>query len=155
MRCQLLPTLYPEPCLLQANVLIRGVVVLDVGWVVPNCYLDNVVHSNMEIRYFTELPTFLYVISVYVTYQEHSIVFHTWSDKLWVNSLSYFIGLLSTISFENVGLFAFKSWCHSIYIYDNYVYLSGLSHFISMHLFYMFFHTYAFYQVSCVIYYRV
>ena len=48
-----------------------------------------------------------------------------------------------------------KSWCHSIYIYDNDVFLSGLPNFISMHLFYMYFHTYAFYQVSCVIYYRV
>ena len=43
---------------LQANVLIRGVVVLDVRWVVPNCQLDNMVHSNMEVRCFTELPTF-------------------------------------------------------------------------------------------------
>ena len=111
------------------------------------------VHSNMEVRCFTELPTFLNIISVYVTYQAHSIVFHTWSDKQWATNLSYFIGLLSTIGFENV--FVFKSWCHSIYVYDNYVYLSGLSNFISMHLFYMYFHTYAFYQVSCVIYYRV
>ena len=41
MRCQLMPTLCPELCLfvcvLQANVLIRGVVVLDVISVVPNC----------------------------------------------------------------------------------------------------------------------
>ena len=81
----------------------------------------------------------MYVISVYVAYQEHSIVFHTWSDKLWVTSLSYFIGLLRTVGFENV--FVFKSWCHSIYIYDNFVYLSGLSNFISMHLFYMYLHT--------------
>ena len=81
------------------------------------------------------------------------MVFHTWSDKLWATSLSYFIGLLSTIGFENV--FVFKSWCHSICIYDNFVHLSGLPNFISMHLFYMYWHTYAFYQVPCVIYYRV
>ena len=42
--------------------------------------------SNMEVRCFTELSTFLYAISVYVTYQEHSMVFHTWSDKLWATS---------------------------------------------------------------------
>ena len=90
---------------------------------------------------------------MYVTCQEHSIVFHTWSDKLWAASSSYFIGLLSTIGFENV--FVFKSWCHSIYIYDNYVYLSGLPNLISMHLFHRYLHTNAFSQVSCVIYYRV
>ena len=76
-----MPTLCPELCLLvcvlQANVLFRGVVVLDVRWVVPNCQLYNMVHSNMEVRYFTELPTFLYVVSVYVTCQKHSIVIHT------------------------------------------------------------------------------
>ena len=41
MRCQLMPTLCPSLCLfvcvLQANVLIRGVVVPDVIWVVSNC----------------------------------------------------------------------------------------------------------------------
>ena len=63
------------------------------------------VHSNMEVRCFTELPTFLYVIYVYVIYQEHSIVFDTWSDKLWDTSLSYFIDLLSTIGFENIFVF--------------------------------------------------
>ena len=88
----------------------------------------------MKVRCFTELPT--YVISVYVTYQEHSIVVHTWSDKLWATSLSYFIGLLSTIGFENV--FVFKSWCHIIYIYDNCVYIWSPYSFISMHLFYMY-----------------
>ena len=45
-------------CVLRANLLIRGVVVLDVTWVVPNCSLDNMVHSNMEVRCLTELPTF-------------------------------------------------------------------------------------------------
>ena len=45
-------------CVLQANVIIRGVVVLDVRWVFPNCRLDNMVHINMEVRCFTELPTF-------------------------------------------------------------------------------------------------
>ena len=45
-------------CVRQANVLIRGVFVLDVRWAAPNCYLDNMVHSNMEDRCFTELPTF-------------------------------------------------------------------------------------------------
>ena len=56
MRCQLMPTLCPELCLLvcvlQANVLIRGVVVLDVRWIVPNCQLYKMVHSNMEARCF-------------------------------------------------------------------------------------------------------
>ena len=46
-----MPTLGPELCLhvciMQANVLISGVVVIDVKWVVPNCSLDNMVHSNM------------------------------------------------------------------------------------------------------------
>ena len=60
-------------------------------------------------------------------------------------SLSYVIGLVSTIGFKIV--FVFKSWYHSIYIYNNNVYLSGLPNFITMHLFYMYFHTYAFYQV--------
>ena len=71
-----MPTLCPELCLhvcvVQANVLICGVVVLDVRWVVP-----NMVHSNMKVRCFTELPTFLYIISVHVLCQKHSIVFHT------------------------------------------------------------------------------
>ena len=53
MRCQLMPTLRPELCLLicvlQENALILGVVVLDVRWVVPNCHLYNMVHSNMEV----------------------------------------------------------------------------------------------------------
>ena len=31
-----MPTLCPKLCELQANVLIRGVVMLDIGWVVPN-----------------------------------------------------------------------------------------------------------------------
>ena len=57
-----MPTLCSELCLyvcvLQANVLIRGVVVIDVKWVVPNCSLDNMVYSNMGVRCFTELPTF-------------------------------------------------------------------------------------------------
>ena len=35
------------------------------------------------------------------------------------------------------------------------IYLSGLPNLISMHLFHMYLHTYAFSQVSCVIYYRV
>ena len=39
-------------CVLQANVLIRGVIVLDVNWII-------------------------WFISVYVTCQEHSIVFQT------------------------------------------------------------------------------
>ena len=92
---------------------------------------------------------------MYVACQEHSIVFYIWSDKLWATSLSYFIGLLTTFGFENV--FVFKSWCHSIYIYDNYVglYLSGIPIFISMHLSHMYLHAYAFSHVSCVIYYRV
>ena len=76
-----MPTLCSELCILvcvlQANVIIRGVVVLDVRWVVPICQLDYMVHSNMEVRCFTELLTFLYVISMYITCQEHSIVFHT------------------------------------------------------------------------------
>ena len=37
----------------------------------------NMIYLNMEVRCFTELPTFLYVISEYVTCQEHIIVFHT------------------------------------------------------------------------------
>ena len=49
---------------------------------------------------------------------------------------AYLIGLLS---FEKI--FVFKSWCYSICMYENYVYLSGLPYFISMHLFYLYFHT--------------
>ena len=62
--------------------------------------------------------------------------------------LVYHIGLLNTIGFANVSVNT-----HSIHIYDNYVYLSGLPIFISMHLFPMYLHTYmyAFSQVSCVI----
>ena len=63
-----MPTLCSELCILvsvlKAYVLIRGVVVLDVRWVCPICLLENMVHSNMGVRCFTELPTFLYVISV-------------------------------------------------------------------------------------------
>ena len=42
----------------------------------------------MDVCCFTELLTFLYGIYMYVTCQEHSIVFHTWSDKLWATSVS-------------------------------------------------------------------
>ena len=58
-----------------------------------------------------------------------------------------------------LGQSALKCICFkikSIYIYDNYVYLSGLPNFICLHLFHMYFHTYyAFYQVLCVMYSRV
>ena len=54
----------------------------------PNEMSDNATFCPKRYVYlyvycFIELLTLLYVISVYVTCQEHSIVFHTWSDKLW------------------------------------------------------------------------
>ena len=67
-----MPTLCPKLCELQANVLIRGVVMLDIGWVVPNWITWLIQTWKFDVLRNYQHS---YVISVYITYQEHSIVY--------------------------------------------------------------------------------
>ena len=63
-----------------------------------------------------------------------SIVFHTWSDKVWATnvSLSYFIFKHNRL----VKYICFKSWCHSISIFMiiMYNYLVSITSFVWIYL---------------------
>ena len=77
-----------------------------------------------------------------------------WFEVISYEPLVYHIHwFVKHIGFENVFVLKADATV-SIFMVILY-YLSGLPNFISIHLSYMYLHTYAFFQVSCVIYYWV
>ena len=93
-------------CVLQANVLVRGVVVLDVRWVVPNWIVWFIQTWELDVLLNCQDSNMLFPCMLYVKSIVSCFILEVTNYQPLVYH-NYFIGLLSTIGFENV--FAFKS----------------------------------------------